>query len=35
MEICNLPDKDFKIVVLRKFSGLQEKQKDRSIKSGK
>lgn len=35
MEICKLSNKAFKIVVLRKFTELQEKkQKDNSMKPG-
>lgn len=33
MEICNLPNKEFKIIVLRKLSELQENTDRNSTKS--
>ena len=35
MEVYDLPDYKFKIVVLRKLSELQENTENNSIKSGK
>lgn len=35
MEIYNLPDTEFNIIVLRKISELPETQNDSSMKSGK
>ena len=31
IEICNFPNKEFKIAVLRKFSELKEKNKKKAI----
>ena len=35
MEICDLTDKEFKILVLRKLNELQENTEKKSMKSGK